>query len=113
MAITDTLGAPVVRRVYAYTYDEYDQESGASYTDSAVSGVIQVMDDYDWLVKQGLLKQGDAIGFFEPGTTINGSDYIQFPSGNGPWYRVTNLWTEYFGATPVFKEVRLERVKGE
>ena len=111
--ITDTLGAPILRRVWQYTYDEYDQLSGTNATDSMISGVIQIMDDTDWLVKQGLLKQGDAIGFFEPGTTVNGSDYLQFPSGTGVWYVVTNLYTEYMGATPVFQEANLERVKGE
>ena len=71
------------------------------------------MDAHDWLVKQGLLKEGDAIGFFEPNATVNGSDYIEFPSGTDTWYAVMNLHTEYYGGTAIFKEARLERVKGE
>jgi len=89
------------------TYDESD-DVVESYSTATIDAIIQVVRLEDINEFGGLLKVGDAIGFFKADADVQVGDRIVH---NGVTYEIDELHTDRVEGTDVLKEATLKRVK--
>ena len=68
---------------------------------------IQVMSGNEREVRAGILKTGDAIGFFRPSDNIAIGDEVEYQNNT---YVVVGLFLEQLGTVPVYQEAHLQRI---
>lgn len=105
--IEDQLGKTV--EVYKITESLNDRGDVTKATPSTVNAVceIQTMTGSEREVRTGVLRTGDAIGFFAPSENVVIGDEVSYQSVT---YLVVEIFKEQIGTTGVFQEAHLQRI---
>lgn len=105
--LSDILGKTV--NVYKITESLNDFGDVTKATSSTISAVaeIQKMSGDEREVRAGILKTGDAIGFFAPSENITIGDEVEYQSDK---FNIVGLFKEQIGTTEVFQEVQLSKI---
>ena len=88
------------------TYDAND-DSTVSETNTTVSARIEVLETWQESEFAGVLRVGDAIGYFEPDSTIKVKDHITHSSIK---YEVVKVLKEQISGSIIFIETYLKRL---
>ena len=107
------IGENVTVRSAAKTYNDYGDATSPTNTDTTVKAIIQIMDASDDEVREGVLRVGDAIGFFKH----SDYDYIKKEDDTDKqvyhqsvWYEITGLINEPISGNKIFCEAILKRI---
>ena len=105
---TSEVGRTLTRRVVTETVDStWGSVTSSSNANTSVVGIVIPVRDEDIVELQGVVKSGDARGYFKQDETMNNDDLIIDGSIT---YRVENIVTMNAGSNNVFKKCLLIRI---
>ena len=105
--ISDVLGKTVNVYKITETLNDYGDVTKATSSTLTVVAEIQVMTGDERLVRAGILKIGDANGFFPPTADIKIGDEVEY---QGNKYIIVSLFKEQIGSSEVYQETHLQRI---
>lgn len=103
--IIDQLGKTVSVYKITESLNDYGDVTKSTLTTTLTVAEIQPLNGNESEVRVGVLKTGDAIGFFSPSENIERGDEVSY---QGTIYTVSGIILDQIGSSEILKEVQLK-----